>query len=40
VDDALRAPVQPVDNAQALPTACTFDHMPIALYDYQSTHNS
>ena len=32
MDDALRAPVQPVDNAHALPTARTFAHMPTASY--------
>ena len=32
MDDALRAPVQPVDNAKALPTARTFAHMPTASY--------
>ena len=30
VDDALRAPARPVDNAGALPTARAFDHMPTA----------
>ena len=29
----LRAPLQPVDNAGALPTARSFDHMPTARYD-------
>ena len=33
-----RAPVRPVDNAHALPTARTFAHMPTALYHPRKTN--